>query len=159
MDRHHGSEDRSVREPAEHEPRILIRQLGRTLGALRHAYEAELGIGARSAWALSLLSRHDGLSQNDLSCTMRVDPSLVTRTAQEMEKKLGWVRRERDPEDNRVVRVYLTETGRTQAQNLCERVTALDRRLTRNLTPEQVDDLFSSLQALETAAREVASGE
>ena len=40
-----------------------------------------------------------------------MDPSRVTRTAQSLEGD-GLIRRERDVEDNRVMRMYLTEEGR-----------------------------------------------
>ena len=133
---------------------MLLRQLGRTLGAFKRAYEAELGISAPAAWTLSLLNRRDGLSQNDLTCITRADPSLVTRMLQDMEKNHGWVRRERDPADNRLMRVYLTEQGRERAYGLYEQMTAVERRLTRDLSTEQVDQLFAMLRTLEAAARE-----
>ena len=59
----------------------------------------------------------DGISQGELSERFEVGPSRVTRLAKKLERD-GLLRRERDPEDNRVVRMYLTEKGRGLTENL-----------------------------------------
>jgi len=35
-------------------------------------------------------------------------------------EEAGWVTRQRDPEDNRLVRVYLTEQGRAKERSITE---------------------------------------
>jgi MarR family transcriptional regulator, organic hydroperoxide resistance regulator len=131
----------------------LIHRLARALWACKHAYTAELGINAAVAWMLSLLAEQDGRTQHELTTTMRTDPSMVTRLIQEMEREHGWIRRERDEQDNRLVRVYLTEAGRDRAHDLAGRVGALEARLTRNLSGEGVRTLHTLLQTLEETAR------
>lgn len=131
----------------------LMQQLGRTLTAFKQAYTAELGVSALAAWVLSLLAHRDGRSQHELTEAMRVDASMITRTVQEMEGEHGWIRRERDPRDNRLVRVYLTDSGRERSAGLSECVAAIEQRLTRDLTPEQVQELGRTLRILEIAAR------
>ena len=131
----------------------LMQQLGRTLTAFKQAYTAELGVSPLAAWVLSLLAHRDGRSQVELTEAMRVDASMITRTVQEMEGEHGWIRRERDPRDNRLVRVYLTDSGRERSAGLSECVAAIEQRLTRDLTPEQVQELGRTLRILEIAAR------
>jgi DNA-binding MarR family transcriptional regulator len=130
-----------------------MQQLGRTLAAFKQVYVAEVGASPLAAWMLSLLVARDGQTQHELTAQMRVDPSMVTRTVQEMEGEHGWVRRARDPDDNRLVRVYLTESGRTRARGLIERVADMERRLTRGLSAERVGALCATLRELEEAAR------
>lgn len=131
----------------------LIHQLARALWACKHAYDAGLGINAAAVWVLSLLSEQDGRTQHELTTTMRCDPSMITRLIQELERERGWIRRERDPRDNRLVRVYLTEVGREQAHGLAGRVDALEARLTRGLGAEGARTLRALLQTLEESAR------
>lgn len=75
------------------------------------AIERETGIAGLKWFILKVLAEKDGTSQGEMSQRYEMDPSRVTRTAQAMERE-GMVRRERDPEDNRVVRMYLTDEGR-----------------------------------------------
>ena len=131
----------------------LLQQLGRTLTVLKRAYEAQLGISPLAAWILTLLCQRDGLTQNELTGIVRVDPSMITRTVKEMEHEEGWIARRRDPADNRLMRVYLTERGRARADGLAERLAAVERRLTRDLGDRQVEELRAMLRTLEATAR------
>jgi DNA-binding MarR family transcriptional regulator len=140
-------------------PTPLVAQLGRALSVLKQAYADELGVSPLSVWILSLLSARDGLSQAELNATMRVDPSMITRTLKELETEHGWVRRERDPEDNRLVRVYLTNVGRDQASHLGSRAAAIQRRLTQGLDERQQRELREMLGAIEMAARRAGDAE
>src|SRR3954451_21745801 len=79
--------------------------------------ERESGIGGMKWFVLSVLGRRDGVSQGELTREFGMDPSRITRTAQAMEND-GLIRRERDPEDNRVMRMYLTDVGRGVLQKL-----------------------------------------
>jgi len=63
--------------------------------------------------ALRLLAHHDGMSQRDLAETLHLSRPRVTNILQGLEKA-GAVRREDDPEDQRLTRVFLTEEGRRQ---------------------------------------------
>ncbi|MDP9380635.1 MAG: MarR family transcriptional regulator [Chloroflexota bacterium] len=140
-----------LRDEGEVQP--LLQQIGRTLTAFKQVYSAELGVSALGAWILSLLCRHDGLTQNDLTSRMHVDASMITRTVKELESERGWISRERDPRDNRLVRVYLTPEGRERAYGLREQVSAIEQRLSRDLNSEQIEQLRGLLRTLEDTAR------
>ena len=84
--------------------------------------ERESGVPGMWWFMMRVLSRRDGLSQGEFVREHEIaDPSRVTRTAQALEGE-GWIRRERDPEDNRVVRMYLTDEGRRVIQERLPRV-------------------------------------
>lgn len=131
----------------------FIHQLARTLWAIKPAYEAGLNMNTPTLMILSLLAEQDGLTQNDLTGSMRVDASIITRIVKQMEYERKWIRRERDPGDNRLMRVYLTEEGRRQTQGLVERVETFEKQITRNLTQTQMQELQKMLQVLEETAR------
>jgi DNA-binding MarR family transcriptional regulator len=112
-----------------------------------------LGVHGIVVRILSLLNKQDGLTQNHLAGFMRVEPSMITRLVKEMEKTHSWVRRERDSEDNRLVRVYLTETGKVQAELLPRRAHEIEKTVTRSLSQAEVIELKRVLTVLEETAR------
>jgi len=69
------------------------------------------GVHAGQQFILECLWREDGLTPGELAQRIGVETPTVTRAAQRMEAT-GLVRRIPDPDDARLVRVYLTERGR-----------------------------------------------
>jgi len=146
----------SVAQGGSRQP--LLHQLARTLWSCKAAYDAHLGIGASATWVLTLLAERDGMTQHEMTRDMRVDPSMITRMIQDLERQRGWIRRERDPGDNRLVRVYLTEEGRRQTRDLPARLATLERQLTAGIAQETVDTLRLLLHQLEESARALSHG-
>ena len=94
----------------------------------------------------------DGISQGELSESFEVGPSRVTRLAKKLERD-GLLRRERDPEDNRVVRMYLTERGRALIEDLYERRVSFEDRVQAVLSPEELEELRRMLGMLAEAMK------
>ncbi|HEX2911899.1 MAG TPA: MarR family winged helix-turn-helix transcriptional regulator [Chloroflexia bacterium] len=131
----------------------LTHLMGRALLAIKQVIEKELGVNLLTARILFALAKQDGATQNYLTGCLGVDPSMITRTVKEMEGELGWVRRERDPEDNRLMRVYLTEIGRQHAQVLPQQAKEIEGRLTGNLNQTDLAHFRQYLHILEETAR------
>ena len=116
------------------------------------AIERETGVPGLKWFILTRLAREDGRSQGEIGRYYEMDPSRVTRTAQAMESE-GLIRRERDPEDNRVVRMYLTGEGR----RLLEKRPALNEYLRSRvhavLSEEELRELRRMLGALAEAMK------
>ena len=81
-----------------------------------------------------------------------MDPSRVTRTAQSLEGD-GLIRRERDAEDNRVMRMYLTEDGLTVLDRLPEINDQLRSRVHSVLSEEEFEELRRMLGLLAEAMK------
>lgn len=109
--------------------------------------ERESGIGGMKWFVLSVLSRRDGVSQGELTQEFEMDPSRITRTAQALEND-GLIRRERDPEDNRVMRMYLTDEGREVLRKLPGINEQLWRRVHSVLSEEEFEELRRMLGLL-----------
>ena len=76
-----------------------------------------LGLTANQ-WRPLLLIEHKGVdTPAEMARAMGVDPAGVTRTLDRVESK-GWLRRERVPEDRRVVKIVLTDSGREVAARI-----------------------------------------
>src|ERR671929_1538214 len=104
-----GLERRQVTEANEDVDPMLV-PVGLAFKKMLKAFERDTGVSPGKYFVLRMLARKDGISQGEVWNSFQVDPSRITRLAKSLEKE-GLVRRERDPEDNRVVRIYLTQEG------------------------------------------------
>ena len=114
--------------------------------------EQESGVGGMKWFLLTVLGRSDGLSQGEFTQEYEMDPSRVTRTAQSLEAD-GFIRRERDVEDNRVMRMYLTEEGSQVLDRLPEINAQLRRRVHSVLSEEEFEELRRMLGLLAEAMK------
>jgi DNA-binding MarR family transcriptional regulator len=64
---------------------------------------------------LRVIATYDGLCQREIAEILRISRARVTTVMQGLEK-MGAIRRERDENDQRLTRVYLTELGRSLDQ-------------------------------------------
>ncbi len=122
----------------------LMPLLGLAFWRMKHAFEREVGLGAATWFLLSMLIEEDGTSQGEVSHRFEVDPSRITRLAQRLEAE-GLLRRERDPQDNRVVRLYATEEGRLLVEGCQERREEFEERIRREFTLEELAEFRRAL--------------
>lgn len=133
----------------------LMHQLARTVWSFKLAFEKNMGFSGPQVWILLMLAKkesHVGLTQSELTHIMKVDASAITRIVKAMEEK-ALIRRESDPEDNRLTRVYLTTKGHEAAEGLSERARAVEQRITAQLTLAQLDQLRQALTILQNTAQ------
>jgi MarR family transcriptional regulator, organic hydroperoxide resistance regulator len=86
-----------------------------------------------------MLIDEDGISQGDVSDRFEVDPSRITRLAQRLEKE-GLLRRKRDPEDSRVVRLHVTAEGRRLIESRQKRREGFEESIRQELKQEELAD-------------------
>lgn len=93
---------------------LLIKQLHILLHRVIDLRALPLGLTANQ-WRPLMLILHKGIdTPAELARAMNVDTGATTRILDRLEAK-GFLQRERIPEDRRVVRIVLTDTGRTVA--------------------------------------------
>jgi MarR family transcriptional regulator, organic hydroperoxide resistance regulator len=115
----------------------LMPLLGLAFWRMKQAFEREVGLSAATWFLLTMLIDEDGISQGEVSHRFEVDPSRITRLAQRLEKE-GLLRRKRDPEDNRVVRMHATEEGRHLVEVRQERREGFEEGIRRELGQEEL---------------------
>ena len=125
----------------------LLAPLGFAFWRMKSAFEWEMGVSAGTWFSLALLSEKDGISQGELSQKFEIDPSRVTRLAKRLERE-GLILRKRDPEDQRIVRMFLTEKGRGLVEDLSEHRVKFDRQIGSMLSPEELTELRRMLGVL-----------
>ena len=131
----------------------ILTLLGCVFKRVGAVYEKETGFGVGQWFALVTLGRDDGMSQGEMSRVFGVDPARVSRVGRALEKE-GLVRRERDPEDGRVVRLYLTDAGREALEKRPAVQEAVERRVRRVLSEDEVGELGRMLGLLAEAMEE-----
>jgi DNA-binding MarR family transcriptional regulator len=122
----------------------LMPLLGLAFWRMKHAFEREVGLSAATWFLLTMLIDEDGISQGEVSHRFEVDPSRITRLAQRLEKE-GLLRRERDPEDSRVVRLGATGRGRRLIESRQERREGFEERIRQEFNQEELVEFRRAL--------------
>lgn len=110
----------------------------------------QYGVHPSQGFALSMVVHKPGRSQRDLAEDMRLERATVTVTLQKLERG-GFIRREPDPEDQRVMRIYPTEKGIEAENNISREIELFHQACLQSLTPEQHGQMTDLLQKLEDA--------
>ena len=118
--------------------------LGLAFWRMKRAFEREVGLGAATWFLLAMLIDEGEMSQGEVSQRFEVDPSRVTRLAQRLERE-GLLRRERDAEDNRVMRLCATEEGRRLIEDHRGRREGFEDRLREGLSEDELGELRRAL--------------
>lgn len=71
----------------------------------------EIGLYRGQQFVLCALWQEEGVTHSELADRLHVHPATVTNALKRMERA-GFLERRPDPQDQRVSRVYLTDTGR-----------------------------------------------
>jgi MarR family transcriptional regulator, organic hydroperoxide resistance regulator len=92
----------------------IMQSLRRIFKAI-HNYSSEVsdkfGITGPQLWALNTVSNDEGLPLGELSRKMYLRPSTITGLVDRLEKR-GYVVRDRDQRDRRVVKILMTPKGK-----------------------------------------------
>jgi DNA-binding MarR family transcriptional regulator len=123
----------------------LVNQLAKKLAASFNERLAEYGLTTTQWGVLACLWREDGLSQRDLSRRTGTDPATLTEMLKRMEAR-GLVRRVRDPDNNRLQRVYIAERDTTLRDTLTADATAVNRLATAGFSDEERAQLLRLLR-------------
>ena len=152
-----GLERRQVTEANEDMNPILV-PVGLAFKKMLKAFERDTGVSAGKYFVLRMLAQQDGSSQGEVWHRFDVDPSRITRLAKSLEKE-GLVRRERDPEDNRVVRMYLMQEGHRMIDEISGRHQRFERRVREAVSEEDLGELRRILGALTEAMNNPEEGD
>lgn len=125
----------------------LLSQISQGYRHLSDRLVEQIGIHRAPATAICRLFLQDGLTQSALAEQLAVQGASVTQLLQRMEEA-GWITRRRDPEDNRLVRVYLTEKGREKERSISEQFLKLQEMVFAGITPRERALLRQLLQQM-----------
>jgi DNA-binding MarR family transcriptional regulator len=104
-------------------------------------------VSASEARALIELVSARGIAQGELARLLALDKSTVSRLAAGMERK-GWIRRGRDADNQRYVRLYLTAQGRDVAERLWQAWRSRHAQILAGLSADERAGLAAGLSGL-----------
>jgi MarR family transcriptional regulator, organic hydroperoxide resistance regulator len=132
----------------------------RTIFGSARRHDAEVrriaGISGSQLWALSEIAKADGMRVNDLSGRMAIHQTTTSNLINVLvERKL--IRRGRDEEDQRVVRLHITTDGKRMLLKAPGPYVGLLVDALRHLQTPELRRLRSALQTLATMLRDSAA--
>jgi DNA-binding MarR family transcriptional regulator len=104
-------------------------------------------VSGSEARALIELASARGIAQGELASVLHLDKSTVSRLAASLERK-GWLRRGRDEENQRYVRLYLTPQGADVAARLWRTWLSRQARILAGLSADERAGLTAGLRGL-----------
>ena len=126
--------------PATESLDFLLVQVCRLHHSRAHALLESVGLHRGQPRLLWALWETDGLTHTGLASRLQVQPATITRMVQRMEKA-GFVARKPDQHDQRVSRVYLTETGNAVREQVHQIWQQLEEEALAGLSPEEREAL------------------
>ena len=106
----------------------LLAQVCRMTGHHLKRHMEKIGLHKGQGFALIHLWHTDGIPQHELARAMHISPASVTNMLQRMERD-GWITRERDREDQRVVRVFITRQAKELRRDAGRAFRAMEEEL------------------------------
>jgi DNA-binding MarR family transcriptional regulator len=102
--------------------------------------------GSEARALIELMSAR-GIAQGELAALLGLDKSTVSRLAAGLERK-GWIRRGRDEENQRYVRLYLTAAGAEVADRVWQAWQSRQARILAALSDDERSGLSAGLRGL-----------
>ncbi|MEZ4671844.1 MAG: MarR family transcriptional regulator [Anaerolineae bacterium] len=118
----------------------LLAQLSQMFRTISDLFSDEVDMHRGQAVVLCTVAKLDGMTQSEIAQQLSVQGATITNMLQRMEEA-GLVVRRRDPDDNRLVRVYVTETGRAKEQELNEQFQNMQKAIFQNINDSERAEL------------------
>jgi DNA-binding MarR family transcriptional regulator len=111
----------------------LLAQVSQAFRSISDSFMDQIDMHRAQAMLLCRLFLQDGMTQSEIADQLSVQGATVTNMLQRMEEA-GLVIRRRDSEDNRLVRVYLTDSGRQMERSINEQFLKLEQTIFAGMT-------------------------
>jgi DNA-binding MarR family transcriptional regulator len=128
-----------------------VSNLFRASAAIRRHMESKVLADDRLSWtsfvAMWVLWVWGEMESRDLASAVGISRPTSTGVVTTLERR-GYVRRRKNAEDGRMVRVSLTERGRSKIEELFPRFNAEETVVTSHLSTEQQDAMATMLRSM-----------
>jgi DNA-binding MarR family transcriptional regulator len=125
----------------------LLAQVGQAFRSLTDSFMDQVDMHRAQGILLCRLFEKDGMTQSEIADQLAVQGATVTNMLQRMEET-GLVIRRRDSEDNRLVRVYLTDAGRDKERAINQQFANLEEVIFAGISQQDRVVLRRLLQQL-----------
>lgn len=132
-------------------------QTNKSLRALSEAAMQRHGLHLGQNLLLAALWEEDGLAPGEIAASLRVSKPTVVKMANRMSAS-GLIRRRRDPDDGRLVRLWLTAAGRALQEPVEAERARIEREVTAGLSEAERRQLIRTLGKVRDAAGRMLGG-
>lgn len=122
-------------------------QLVRTVQTGMQYIDQSHGLSGSQLWAVWQISAQPGLKVSELAEAMHIHHSTASNLLDKLEKR-ELLRRERQTDDSRVVRLHLTPAGKAIVKDIPGPLQGRLRRALQNVPPEVLAGLYTGLTAV-----------
>jgi MarR family transcriptional regulator, organic hydroperoxide resistance regulator len=124
---------------------FLLVRVVRAHRSLIRSQVHELGLHRGQPLVLFALEEKDGMSNSELAECLEITPATLTNKIKRMEKA-NFVIRRRDPDDERVNRIFLSDKGRALMEDLRRSTFEMESVLLAGFSKSDVDRLKKNLK-------------
>src|SRR2546423_1684142 len=114
----------------------LLAQFAQAYRTLSDTLMDQITLHRAQATVLCKLFLQNGMTQSEIAQQLAVQGATVTDMLQRMEEN-KLVTRRRDPDDNRLVRVYLTDEGRDRERAITEQFLKLESQVFQGFNEDE----------------------
>ncbi len=114
----------------------LLAQVSQIFRSVSDSFTEQVDIPRGQATVLCVVAKQDGITQSEIAEQLSVQGATVTKMLQRLEEA-GLVSRQRDPEDNRLVRVRLTEAGCQKERSINEQFGSMQELIFKGIGEEE----------------------
>lgn len=108
-----------------------------------------MGLYRGQAILMMILARREGLTHSEIANILEFSPAAATKIIKRMEQE-GYVRREADPDDERVSRVYLCDKGRALTEEIRTAFAGLNRAMFEGIPEADLAQLRHQLNCMQS---------
>ncbi len=116
----------------------LFANVSRLQATRADRYMDQIGLYRGQAILLLTLSRRDGITHSEIAEKLQISPAAATKVIKRLEQA-QYLRRQPDPKDERVSRVYLCDEGRAALKEIFRSFADLDCMMFAGLSDEELD--------------------
>jgi DNA-binding MarR family transcriptional regulator len=124
-----------------------LRRIVKAIQDYSHEVSSRFGVTGPQLWALKTISREGSMPLGELSKKMYLDPSTISGVIDRLENK-GYVIRDRNQEDRRVVKVRLTPAGESLVENAPNPTQGKMIHGLRKLSEGELSTIYHSVEKL-----------
>lgn len=96
---------------------------------------------------LFFLSKENGMYQRQLAKVLLKDRPNITRLVDILEEK-NFVWREADPQNRRIIKVFITEEGRKEVEKVHPHLLEINKKATKEITEEEMETFKKVLEKI-----------
>lgn len=106
---------------------------------------SSLGLGYGQFNFLMELYKEDGVRQEDLSLSLKIDKGTTARAIKKLEAE-GFIIKVHDDKDKRAYRIFLTKKGLEHKVDILKVAISWEEQLTKNLTADEKEIILNLLK-------------